>query len=105
MDYSPPGSSIHGILQKRKLELVALPSSRGSSQSRDPTQVSCIPGKFLRAPEPPGTPQNTHIMDYYSAFKMKEILTEALSGMKFEDIVLSEKNPTQKDKYCIILLI
>ena len=36
---------------------------------------------------------------------MKEILTEALSGMKFEDIVLSEKNPTQKDKYCIILLI
>ena len=30
-DYSPPGSSVHGILQVRKLEWVAMPSSRGSS--------------------------------------------------------------------------
>ena len=39
-------------------------------------------------------------MDYYSAFK-----TDALTWMNFEDIVLSEKSQTQKDKYCIILLI
>ena len=31
MDYSPPGSSVHGILQARVLEWVAVPSSRGSS--------------------------------------------------------------------------
>ena len=31
MDYSPPGSSVHGILQARILEWVAMPSSRGSS--------------------------------------------------------------------------
>ena len=31
MDYSPPGSSIHGILQARILDWVAMPSSRGSS--------------------------------------------------------------------------
>ena len=31
MDYSPPGSSVHGILQARRLERVAMPSSRGSS--------------------------------------------------------------------------
>ena len=31
MDYSPPGSSLHGILQARILEWVAIPSSRGSS--------------------------------------------------------------------------
>ena len=31
MDCSPPGPSVHGILQARKLEWVALPSSRGSS--------------------------------------------------------------------------
>ena len=37
MDYSPPGSSIHGILQARTLEWVAVPSSRGSSQPRDQT--------------------------------------------------------------------
>ena len=47
MDYNPPGSSIHGILQEGTLEWAAMPSSRGSSQSRDPTQVSCIAGRFF----------------------------------------------------------
>ena len=42
MDYSPPGSSIHGILQARKLEWVAMPPSRGSSQPRDQTRVSYL---------------------------------------------------------------
>ena len=45
VDYSPPGSSVHGILQARILECVATPSSRRSSWSRDPTQVSCIAGR------------------------------------------------------------
>ena len=35
-----PGSSVHGILQARILERVAMPSSRGSSQPRDRTWVS-----------------------------------------------------------------
>ena len=50
MDCSLPGSSVHGILQARILEWVAMPSSRGSSQSRDRTcisYVSCIPGGFF----------------------------------------------------------
>ena len=42
MDYSLPGPSVHGILQARILEWVAMASSRGSSQHRDQTQVSCI---------------------------------------------------------------
>ena len=42
MDCSPPGSSVHGILQAKIVEWVAIPSSRGSSQPRDQTQVSCI---------------------------------------------------------------
>ena len=44
MDYSLPGSSIHGILQARILEWVAISFSRGSSQPRDQTQVSGIGG-------------------------------------------------------------
>ena len=40
MDYSPPGSSVLGILQERTLEWIAMPSSRGSSQPRDQTHVS-----------------------------------------------------------------
>ena len=42
MDCSPPGSSVHGILQARILEWVAVPSSRGPSQSRDWTRVSYV---------------------------------------------------------------
>ena len=47
MDFSLPGSSVHGILQARILEWVAMPTSRGSSQPRDHTQVSCIAGGFF----------------------------------------------------------
>ena len=35
MHHSPPGSSVHGIFQARMLEWIAMPSSRGSSQSMD----------------------------------------------------------------------
>ena len=42
MDCSPPGSSVHGILQARIMERVARPSSRGSSQPRDQTRISCV---------------------------------------------------------------
>ena len=46
-DYSPPDSSVHGILQARILQWVATSFSRGSSQSRDQTQVSCIANRFF----------------------------------------------------------
>ena len=45
MDCSLPGSFIHGIFQTRVLEWVAISFSRGSSQPRDQTQVSCISGR------------------------------------------------------------
>ena len=47
MGCSPPGSSVHGDLQARILEWVAMSSSRGSSQPRDQTQVSRIAGGFF----------------------------------------------------------
>ena len=46
-DRSPPGSSVHVILQARILEWVAVPFSRGSSQPRDQTQISCIVSRFF----------------------------------------------------------
>ena len=45
MDCSLPGSPVHGILQARKLEWVPIPFSRGSSQPRDLTCISCVAGK------------------------------------------------------------
>ena len=44
MDCSPPGSSVHGILQARKLECIAMTSSRESSQPRDQTLISHVSG-------------------------------------------------------------
>ena len=47
MDCSLPGSSVHGIPQARILEWVAISFSRGISQPRDRTQVSCIGRQIL----------------------------------------------------------
>ena len=47
MDSSQPGSSVHGILQARVLEWIAVPFSRGSSQPRNRNWVSCIAGRFF----------------------------------------------------------
>ena len=61
MDQSPPGSSVHGILQARILEWVAMLSSRGSSQSRDRIHISCVTcfaGRFFTT-EPPGKTSHT----------------------------------------------
>ena len=42
MDCSPPGSSVHGILQARILEWVDIPYSRGPSQPKQQTCISCV---------------------------------------------------------------
>ena len=50
MNYSLPGSSVHGIFQERVLEWVVISSFRGSSQPRHPTHfshVSCTGRKIL----------------------------------------------------------
>ena len=55
MGYSLPGLSIHGIFQAKILEWVAISFSRGSSQPRNRTHVSCLAGRFFTT-EPPGKP-------------------------------------------------
>ena len=47
MHYSLPGSSVHGILQARILEWLAISFIRGSSLHRDRTHVSCIGRQIL----------------------------------------------------------
>ena len=47
MNYSPSGSSVHGIFQAKTLEPEAVPFSKGSSWPRDRTQVCCITGRFF----------------------------------------------------------
>ena len=81
MECSPPGSSVHGISQARIMEWVAISSSRGSSQSRDWTCVSCI------------SCINRRILYHWS--------TEE----DLKNIMLSEINQSQKEKCWMILHI
>ena len=52
------GFSVHGVLQARILERIAIPFSRGSSQLRDRAMVSCITGRFFTI----WTTENSHII-------------------------------------------
>ena len=52
----PMASTVHGILQARILEWIAIPFSRASSQPRDRTQVSCMAGGFFYQLSHQGSP-------------------------------------------------
>ena len=58
MDYSPPVSSVLGILQARILEWVAISSFKGSFQPRDRTESPTLQADALPS-EPPGKPTVT----------------------------------------------
>ena len=79
MDYSPPGSSVHGILQARILEWVAIPFSRGSSWPRDQILVSCMAGRFLTVSlvsfEPHVSKMKTVAHNLLFSFKIRRKLT------------------------------
>ena len=70
MDCSPLGSSVHGFLQVRILEWVAILFFRGSSQLRNQTWVSCIAGRFFTTWSPfqwqlrLNTPPNVYCLNF-----------------------------------------
>ena len=75
-DCSPPGSSVHGILQARILEWVAISYSRGSTQPRDPTRVSCIASRVFTIWVTWGSPA------YADVSNQKVICNSPASGSK-----------------------
>ena len=66
MDCSLPGSSVHGILQARILEWIAIPFSRGSSRPSNWTYISCIAGRFFTIY---ATREALGALKYYLTFK------------------------------------
>ena len=74
LDCSPPGSSVSGILQARILEWVAISFSRGSSQPRDQTHVSCTVGGFFTS-VPPGKPLRVQVV---YTWLLDELLDKAI---------------------------
>ena len=74
-DRSPHGSSVHGILQARILEWIAISFSKGSSQPRDHTHVSCI-SDGLFTTEPLGKPLIPSILyTFYLRNLVQKLLT------------------------------
>ena len=63
MDWDPPGSSVHGILQARTLEWAAISFSRGSSRPRDRAWVCCTAGRLFTV-WPPGKPPHKCVHTY-----------------------------------------
>ena len=94
MHHSPPGFSVHGILQTRILEWVAMPSSRESSWIGDWTHVSsvciCLHWQVSSLPlAPSGKPvMYIYTMKYYSATRKKIILPFVATCLDLEDISL-----------------
>ena len=88
MDCSLPGSSVLGILQARILEWIAIPFSRGSSQPRGRTGVSCIAGRFFTIWATRGAHKNVNYV-LFRKVVFVFLLLEALNSMKFRDHFLS----------------
>ena len=77
---SLPGPSIHGVLQARILEWVAISSSRRSSWPRDWTHVSCLTSRFFTA-EPSGKPlDNLLFLKYFQKTLSKSCTCHFLSS-------------------------
>ena len=103
MDHSPPGFSVCGILLAGILAWAAF---RVSSWPRDQTcisSVSCIGRWVLYHQHHLGSPA-MHIIEYYSLIKRNEVLIHATTQMNLENITLSDRSLTQKDRYHMIHL-
>ena len=64
MDCSPPGSSVHEIFQARILEWLAISFSRGSSQPRGGTRVTCTAGRFFTEKLVPSALEHENPLQY-----------------------------------------
>ena len=83
MDCSPPGSSIHGILQARILQWVAISFSRGSSQPRDWTQVSRIAGRCFNLSATREIAGSRHIAYWVQHFPQHHLSGSGIAQLEF----------------------
>ena len=92
MGCSPTGSSVHGILQARILEWIAIPFSWVSSWPRDWTQVSHIAGRFLTiwATQQPligFNPLYSHLRLWYISLHLKPLESVCVLGLGLSHLI------------------
>ena len=99
MDCSPPCSSVHGILQARILEWVAISFSRGSSWPRDGTQVSCIVVICFNL----WATREAHNRHYYVFILQSQVLADThwLSLMLTEVLLYTISNSTENTAHLV----
>ena len=87
---SPPGFTVHGILQARILEWVAMPSSRGSSWTRGGTRISTSPALadlFFTT----SATWEAHFLVYSCAFPINILLRNQNTTIKIRKLTLVHK--------------
>ena len=104
MDCSPPGSSVHGILQVRMLKWVAIYFSRGSSQPRDQTQVFWTAGRLFTfwatRESNPATPLLRIYTKKAKALTQKGTFTPMFTAELFTiAMILKQSNYSSMDKW------
>ena len=90
VDYSPPGSSVHGVSQARILEWIAIFSSKGSNQPKDQT---------------PGSPALQADSLCYSASKRSKVGSFVETWVNLASVIQGEESQKEKNKYHILMYI
>ena len=88
--YDPMDHTVHGILQATVLHWVAIPFSRGSSQPRNRTQVSCVAGGFST---------NCAIGDSKLSLPINKFVLTFVVGMVIYDLI--KNDPHSLQDYCL----
>ena len=108
MDCSPPGSSVHGIIQAKLPAWVATSFSRWSSQPRDQTWVSWIAGSFFTVWATREALQSTQIYqkwaNIFHCLAQSFLNTKSLSWPVSQTGKLSEYSPGVPDTRCSLKL-
>ena len=113
LDCSPTGSCVHRIFPGKNTGVGCMPSSRGSSQSRDGTHFSrvspALAGRFLATwGAHPSVDKWLNelwciqILEYYSALKRNELPSHGKTWNNLKFVSLSERSQYEKATYCII---
>ena len=87
MDWSSPGSSVHGISQARIPKWVATSFSRGSSQPWDRTCISCIAGRFFTTESPGNINLWKKLKKYSGKFSEKILEPQILGFLRFSEAI------------------
>jgi len=91
LDWNPPGSSVHVILQASILEWVAMTTSKGSCQPRYLTYISCVSfiGRWILLPlVPPGKPHYRKID--YSNLQMYTKNSKAIKKNTKQSVIIND---------------